>query len=89
MVALLTLCDANIKTEDRPVDGAARGRLERPRGTVRLLLDRAAQIDVVSDDGSAALHWAVENGHSATIRLLLDRVARIEAEPDSRSTALH
>ena len=32
MVALLTLCDANIKTEDRPLDGAARGRLERPRG---------------------------------------------------------
>ncbi len=57
--------------------------------TVKLLLDRGAQIEASNKDGLTALHWASSNGHDATVKLLLDRGAQIEASNKDGLTALH
>jgi ankyrin repeat protein len=45
-----------------------------------LLLDRAADPDKASDDGTTPLCVAVQKGHEAVVKLLLDR--RADASKD-------
>ena len=52
--------------------------------TVRLLLDRGADIEDMDHNGKTALIVAAQRGHTATVRLLLDRGAEIEAKDNAR-----
>jgi ankyrin repeat protein len=65
---------------------AARDGLD---ATVRLLLDRGADIHAKNWYGLTALHLAAGRGHEATVRLLLDRGANIHAKNYEDRTALH
>ncbi|KAL0636337.1 hypothetical protein Q9L58_004684 [Maublancomyces gigas] len=56
--------------------------------TVRLLLDRGADIETRQEDSSTALHLASANGHKETVELLLDRGANIESKTEYAWTPL-
>jgi len=55
---------------------------------VRLLLDRGADVNAVSDMGETALIIASSNGHENIVRLLLDRGADVNAVDSYHETAL-
>ena len=57
--------------------------------TVRLLLDRGANIKAKDPDKRTPLHTAAGHGHEAAVGLLLDRGADIEAEDSHNWTPLH
>lgn len=56
--------------------------------TVRLLLDRGANLEATANGGWTALHLAADMGHEAVIRLLLDHGAHLEATNNNGWTAL-
>lgn len=57
--------------------------------TVRLLLDRGAEINTKDAEESTALHSAVMQGHHEMVKLLLDRGAEINTKDAKGLTALH
>jgi len=57
--------------------------------TVRLLLDRGADIANVNNSKRNALHFAAKKWHESTVRLLLDRGADIANVNNSKRNALH
>jgi serine/threonine-protein phosphatase 6 regulatory ankyrin repeat subunit B len=50
---------------------AYKGSLE----VVRLLLEKGANIDSKGNDGSTALKWATDAGHTEVVKLLQERGA--------------
>jgi hypothetical protein len=56
--------------------------------TVRLLLDKGAEVDARDESGKTALMWAAFNDHADIMRLLLDKGAQVDALADSGRTAL-
>jgi ankyrin repeat protein len=55
---------------------------------VKALLDKGADINVRSDDGSTALILAAEEGHEDVVKALLDKGADINLQSKDGSTAL-
>ena len=54
--------------------------------TVKLLIDRGADVNRTYDDGATALHLACQEGHTEVAGLLIDRGADINAAlPDGRT----
>ncbi len=47
-------------------------------GSVLLLLNYGADVNVEDNDGRTALHRAAENGHEDVVRVLLDHGARVD-----------
>ncbi|KAE9372834.1 ankyrin [Stipitochalara longipes BDJ] len=58
------------------------------KGTVRLLLDKGAELEAKDGNGRTPLSWAAEKGHAAVVKLLLDRDADMSIENKSGWTAL-
>jgi predicted LPLAT superfamily acyltransferase len=56
--------------------------------TVRLLLERGAEVDGNDTNGNTALHWASLDGHLDTVRLLLERGADADGKNKNGRTAL-
>ena len=57
--------------------------------TIRLLLDRGADIEAKDPSEQTPLHIAASRGDQAAIGLLLDRGAGIDAKDSRKMTALH
>jgi ankyrin repeat protein len=57
--------------------------------TVRLLLDRGAEVDARNWFDCTPLHFAAINGNTDTARLLLDRGAEVDARDRDDWTPLH
>ena len=57
--------------------------------TVRLLLDRGADIANVNNSKRNALHFAAKKRHESTVRLLLDRGANLATVDKFEQNALH
>jgi ankyrin repeat protein len=57
--------------------------------TVRLLLERGAEVDGNDTNGNTALHWASRHGHLETVRLLLERGADADGKNKNGNTAIH
>ncbi|KAF5552673.1 ankyrin repeat-containing protein [Fusarium mexicanum] len=58
-------------------------------GTVRMLIDRGAIIDVTDNEGRTPLAGAATNGHGMIINVLLDRGAIIHFRTNSGATPVH
>ena len=73
------------KTRNQELIKAAKiGDFERTKN----LIDAGADVNVTSKYGETALHWAVENGHTAIVNLLLVNGAKVDVKYDG-VTALH
>ena len=55
---------------------------------VSLLIDRGAQLDLISPSGHTALHEAVASGHVEIVRLLIDRGSKMDVISERDSTPL-
>ncbi|KAI0479955.1 hypothetical protein F4859DRAFT_454711 [Xylaria cf. heliscus] len=58
-------------------------------GTAKLLLERAAEVDVGKENGRTPLRSVAREGHEAVVRLLLKNGANIEEKDSNGWTALH
>lgn len=58
------------------------------RPMVELLLERKARLDVISDNGDTALHWAAFKGSREIVELLLKRGAPPHAQSKAGGSAL-
>jgi ankyrin repeat protein len=57
--------------------------------TVKLLLEKGADIEAKTSNGRTTLYVAASNGHEAVVRLLLEKGANTEAVNKNKWTALH
>jgi len=57
--------------------------------TVRLLLDRGANLEAPNNEDNTALHLEALKGYDAMIYLLLDHGANLDATTNEANTALH
>ena len=57
--------------------------------TVKLLLDRGAEVDKADNNGITPLHWAAKIGYKEMLQLLLNGGARVDTADKQGSTALH
>jgi ankyrin repeat protein len=62
---------------------------EGHEATVKLLLEKGADIEAKDHDHQAPLHCAAEAGHTAIVKLLLEKGADIEAEDHYHQAPLH
>src|SRR5258707_5005021 len=60
----------------------------RQKAVVKVLLEKAANVDSRDDFNKTPLSWAAENGHEAVIRILLDRGADFESKNEDGRTPL-
>ena len=56
--------------------------------TVKLLLDKGADVNMKTDNGETALIEASENGHIEVVKLLLDKGADVNAKDNYGNTSL-
>ena len=69
-----------------PLHWAARsGRFE----VCKLLIEKGADVNAKSNDGSTPLHWAAIKGQPRICKLLLDNGADVNAAESDGETALH
>ena len=66
------------------VEEAFKGHTE----TVKLLLDKGADVNMKTDNGYTALIEASENGHIEIVKLLLDKGADVNAKDNGGNTPL-
>jgi hypothetical protein len=57
--------------------------------TIRLLIDHAADVNVLGGEYGSALHAAAIKGHDSTVRLLIDNGADVNAVSGKYGSALH
>ncbi|XP_071109941.1 uncharacterized protein [Haliotis cracherodii] len=57
--------------------------------TVKLLLDKGADVSTQDDDGKTPLHMAAPRGSSETVKLLLDHGADVSTQDKDSKTPLH
>lgn len=74
-----------------PLHYAVRGRKGHPVSlkTVSMLLAHGAKVEERCSQGSTALFWAAEAGHSTAVSQLLDKQADVNAANNAGHTALH
>ena len=73
-------------------DGSSPLHLSSRRGhidTVRMLIERGADVSAQNKYGSTALHWALMNGHVDLARMLIKCGADVSAQEKDGSAALH
>jgi len=63
--------------------------IDAKRETVRLLLDRGADVRATSKDHHMALHYAVLQRDPVVVKMLLDRGAQVDARNGVGATPLH
>ncbi len=85
-VAVMFLVAAAGPPESPVADAAMR----RDRATVRLLLQKGADVNAAQGDGMTALHWAAAHGDVELARVLIYAGARVEAATrNGNYTPLH
>jgi ankyrin repeat protein len=63
---------------------STRAALNGHDATVRLLLERGAEVSSKTKDGWTALSITALNGYDTTVRFLLERKAEVDAKDEDR-----
>ncbi len=55
---------------------------------MKLLLEKAADVDSRGKNGKTPLSWASQNGHEGVVKLLLEKEVDVDAKNDLGQTPL-